>query len=71
LDVSQMGVSSFASVHINVVNGDTDSLLTFGSATSINLGSVLVVGHTTLSAMDFIFGYCPGGAAAIRPAEGA
>jgi Ca2+-binding RTX toxin-like protein len=55
LDVSQMGVSSFASVHINVVNGDTDSLLTFGSATSINLGSVLVVGHTTLSAMDFIF----------------
>ena len=55
LDVSQMGIGSFASIHINVVNEGMDSLLTFVSATSIGAGSVLVAGYTALSATDFIF----------------
>ena len=55
LDVSQMGIGSFASVRIDVVNEGLDSLLTFVSATSIGTGSVLVAGYTALSATDFIF----------------
>jgi hypothetical protein len=55
LDVSQMGIGSFGSIRIDVLNEGLDSLLTFVSATSIGTGSVLVVGYTALSATDFMF----------------
>ena len=55
LDVSQMGIGSFGSIRVDVVNEGLDSLLTFFSGTSIGAGNVLVAGYTDLNATDFMF----------------